>query len=45
MLKSVPPLEDVFKTAGMELPKYLKGTVNKEKSIELQELKETSTKC
>jgi flotillin len=30
MLKSVPPLEDVFKTAGMELPKYLKGNFNKE---------------
>ncbi|MGH4050303.1 MAG: flotillin family protein [Clostridium sp.] len=30
MLKSVPPLEDVFKTAGMELPKYLKGNFKKE---------------
>jgi flotillin len=25
MLKSLPPFEDVFKMAGMELPKYLKG--------------------
>lgn len=25
MLKSIPPFEDVFKTAGMELPSYLKG--------------------
>lgn len=34
MLKSVPPLEDVFKTAGMELPKYLKGNFNKENASE-----------
>ena len=26
MMKSVPPLEDLFKMAGMELPSYLKGT-------------------
>ena len=25
MMKSVPPLEDLFKMAGMELPSYLKG--------------------
>jgi flotillin len=25
MMKSVPPLEDLFKMAGMELPTYLKG--------------------
>ena len=31
MLKIVPPLEDVFKTAGMELPSYLKGDSNKKK--------------
>lgn len=36
MLKSVPPLEDVFKTAGMELPKYLKGSFNKENESEKQ---------
>ena len=24
-MKSVPPLEDLFKMAGMELPSYLKG--------------------
>ncbi|MCT8978581.1 SPFH domain-containing protein [Clostridium sp. CX1] len=30
MMKSIPPLEDVFKTAGMELPKYLKGDLLKE---------------
>lgn len=44
MLKSVPPLEDVFKTAGMELPKYLKGTVGEEKPKEVQELKEVVNK-
>ena len=25
MMKSVPPLDDLFKMAGMELPSYLKG--------------------
>ncbi|MCJ7689753.1 MAG: SPFH domain-containing protein [Clostridiaceae bacterium] len=30
MLKSVPPLQDVFKSAGMELPNYLKGNFTKE---------------
>lgn len=25
MLKSIPPLDDIFKTAGIELPSYLKG--------------------
>ncbi|MCR5243953.1 MAG: flotillin family protein [Bacteroidales bacterium] len=29
MMKSVPPLEDLFKMAGMSLPNYLKGTENK----------------
>ncbi|MCB2289104.1 flotillin family protein [Clostridium sp. CS001] len=36
MLKSVPPLEDVFKTAGMELPKYLKGNFEKQNKTETQ---------
>ena len=36
MLKSVPPLEDVFNTAGMELPKYLKGNFDKENEAGLQ---------
>jgi Uncharacterized protein conserved in bacteria len=44
MLKSVPPLEDVFKTAGMELPKYLKGTSSEEKPMELKESKEVGDK-
>ena len=30
MMKSVPPLEDLFKMAGMELPNYLKGAEVKE---------------
>ena len=34
-MKSVPPLEDLFKLAGMELPSYLKG-----KSVETVEVKE-----
>ena len=25
MMKSVPPLDELFKMAGMELPSYLKG--------------------
>ena len=35
LMKSVPPLEDLFKLAGMELPSYLKG-----KSAEAVEVKE-----
>lgn len=27
MLKSSPPLDDIFRTAGIELPSYLKGEV------------------
>lgn len=30
MLKSIPPFEDVFRMAGMELPKYLTGETKKE---------------
>ena len=30
MLGSIPPFEDLFKMAGMELPDYLKGTKKKE---------------
>jgi len=36
LMKSVPPLEDLFKMAGMELPSYLKG---KSESVETQEIK------
>ena len=35
LMKSVPPLEDLFKLAGMELPGYLKG-----KSVEAKEVEE-----
>jgi len=34
MLKSVPPLEDMFKMAGMELPSYLKGKAEENKESE-----------
>ena len=30
MLGSIPPLDDIFKSAGMELPNYLKGQVKEE---------------
>ena len=36
MMKSVPPLEDLFKMAGLELPNYLKG---KTPDAEAQEIK------
>jgi flotillin len=32
LLGSIPPLEDVFKSAGMELPNYLKGPNKEEES-------------
>ena len=32
LLGSLPPLEDVFKSAGMELPNYLKGSYKEEES-------------
>ena len=38
LMKSVPPLEDLFKLAGMELPAYLKG--KKTESVEATEIKE-----
>lgn len=36
MLGSIPPLDDIFKSAGMELPDYLKGKVEKEEPEEKQ---------
>ncbi|MBO4341056.1 MAG: flotillin family protein, partial [Bacteroidales bacterium] len=36
MMKSVPPLDDLFKMAGMELPSYLKGATKKEEGPEEQ---------
>jgi flotillin len=38
LMKSVPPLEDLFKLAGMELPAYLKG--KKTETVETTEIKE-----
>ncbi len=34
MLGSIPPLDDIFKSAGMELPDYLKGKAEKEEKPE-----------
>ncbi len=42
MLKSVPPLDEVFKMAGMELPEYLKGKTEDVSHNEVTE-KEEST--
>ena len=36
MMKSVPPLDDLFKMAGMDLPSYLKGAPAKEEEPEEQ---------
>lgn len=33
MLKSIPPLDEVFKMAGMELPEYLKGKTGDVESV------------
>lgn len=41
MLGSIPPFEELFKMAGMELPDYLKGTKKKEEAkTSIKELKE-----
>jgi len=32
MLKSIPPFDEVFKMAGLELPEYLKGVETEEKT-------------
>ncbi len=37
MYQSVPPLEDMFKMAGMQLPKYLKGEQLKDENDDVQE--------
>jgi flotillin len=41
MMGAVPPLEDLFKLAGMELPSYLKGksTINDEDAVIVKEEK------
>jgi flotillin len=38
MYKAVPPLQEVFNMAGMDLPEYLKGKdVKKEDAVEVKE--------
>ena len=39
MLKSIPPLDDLFKLAGMELPEYLKGKTTEEIKQEAEKLR------
>lgn len=40
MLGSIPPFEDLFKMAGMELPDYLKGAKKEEiETVEVEEFK------
>lgn len=40
MLGSIPPMEDLFKMAGMELPDYLKGKKEKPEVVEAEEVKD-----
>jgi len=42
MLKSIPPFDEIFKMAGLELPDYLKGKKNEEISDEAEEVKDES---
>ncbi len=44
MMGAVPPLEDLFKLAGMELPNYLKGNSKNEKIENAQEIKQNKKK-
>jgi flotillin len=38
MMQSVPPLQDLFKMAGMDLPSYLKGPkADEQPQLETQE--------
>ena len=39
LMKSVPPLDDLFKMAGMELPSYLKGAQKPDVQEEKEEVK------
>jgi len=39
MLKSIPPFDEVFKMAGLELPEYLKGKTEEAKAEVLEEIK------
>ncbi|MGQ8338781.1 flotillin family protein [Sunxiuqinia sp. A32] len=42
MLGSIPPLDDVFKSAGMELPDYLKGKTTEDVKVDVTESKPES---
>jgi flotillin len=44
MLGSLPPFEELFKMAGMELPDYLKGKKAGEKAESKEEPKDTAKK-
>jgi len=46
MLGSIPPFEELFKMAGMELPDYLKGATKKDESkiTDVEEIKEDKSK-
>ncbi len=42
LMKSIPPMKDLFEMAGMELPKYLGQTIEeKPKEVESKEVKES----
>lgn len=42
MFGSIPPLQDLFKMAGMELPEYLKGKTQSEQYSEYKHVEETT---
>ena len=42
MMKTVPPLNDLFNMAGLDLPSYLKGKDEKQ-IVEVKEVKKTET--
>ncbi|MCC1485274.1 flotillin family protein [Winogradskyella immobilis] len=44
MYKSVPPLQEMFNMAGMDLPEYLKGKDKKDDTIEDAEVEESEDK-
>jgi flotillin len=44
MYKSVPPLQEMFNMAGMELPEYLKGKDKEDKAVTEESKKKTDSK-
>ena len=44
MYKSVPPLQEMFNMAGMELPEYLKGKDKEDKAVTVESKKKTDSK-